>query len=104
MSRPFSNNFSSAKQAFGLYNYHPYKKNKFNLTQLYSSLYTKLDFRENTPIISDLSGNAFPIAISTTTTPYLTYNIDVSGNLFGDTVCGLYNYRNYIAYNKGCFK
>ena len=73
----------------------------FDKTQLYSNLYTKLDLSDlsgNTPVISDLSGN-FPVDIKTDVTPYLTYNIDPSGNLFGNTPCGIDNYLNYLTYD-----
>jgi hypothetical protein len=78
-----------------------YPCNNFDKTQLYSNLYTKLDLSdlsENTPVISDLSGN-FPVDIKTDVTPYLTYNIDPSGNLFGNTPCGIDNYLNYLTYD-----
>lgn len=71
-------------------------------TQLYSNLYTKLDLSDlsgNTPIISDLSGNTFPVIINTSAIPYLTYNIDPSGNLFGNNICEINNYKNYIRYD-----
>jgi hypothetical protein len=77
-------------------------ENSFNSAQLYSNLYSQLDLSGNIPVISDLSGNTYPVSISTTATPYLTYNIDPCGNLFGDTVCGINNYEQYIVYNPPC--
>lgn len=74
-------------------------KNTFEPNQLYSNLYTQLDLSGNVLVIADLSGNAYPTPISQTVTPYLTYNIDLSGNLFGNTVCGINNFENYITYN-----
>jgi len=71
----------------------------FNKSQLYSNLYTKLglsDISGNTPIISNLTGGTFPIIIDTSANPYLTYDIDPSGNLFGNDVCGINNYLNYV--------
>jgi len=73
-------------------------------TQLYSNLYTKLDLSGNVyggtlPIISDLSGNTYPVLISTTVQPYLKYNIDPSGVLFGETPCGINNYLDYVVYD-----
>jgi len=47
-----------------------------------------------TPITPALIGTA-----STYSPPYLNYNIDPSGNLFGNTVCGINNFENYIVYN-----
>ena len=68
-------------------------------TQLYINLITKLDLNGDIPVISDISGNNYPIKISTEVDPYLVYNIDPSGNLFGNTVCGINNFENYIVYN-----
>jgi hypothetical protein len=76
----------------------------FNRAQLYSNLYTKLDLtplmNTNTPIIYDMSNNTFPSIINPDNIiPYVTYNIDPSGNLFGNTVCGLNNYLDYVVYD-----
>ena len=74
----------------------------FDKTQLYTNLYTKLDLSELngvTPIISDLSGNTFPVIIDTNVTPYLKYNIDPSGVLFGNDTCGIDNYITYVRYD-----
>lgn len=83
--------------------FNPYRK--FDKTQLYTNLYTKLDLSDlsgNIPVISDLSGNIFPVTINTTITPYLTYNIDPSGVLFGNTPCGINNYLNFVVYDSSC--
>lgn len=75
---------------------------KINKTQLYSSLYTKLDLSDlsgNTPVMSDLSGNTFPVLVDTTVAPFLKYNIDPSGILFGNTICGIDNYLNYVKFD-----
>ena len=74
----------------------------FNKNQLYSNLYTKLDLSDlsgNTPIISDLSGNTFPVIIDVNSAPYLNYNIDPSGVLFGTNPCTLNNYLDYVVHN-----
>ena len=71
-------------------------------SQLYSGLYTKLDLSDlsgNTPVISSLTGT-FPVTINTSSSdPFLEYNIDPSGNLFGNTTCGIDNYLNYVVYD-----
>ena len=67
----------------------------FNKSQLYANLYTKLDLNGNMPIITDFSGN-YPVVI---TADNVSYNIDCSGILFGNTPCGLNNYLNYMVYN-----
>jgi hypothetical protein len=41
-----------------------------------------------------------PTDITTSTTVYRSYIIDPSGNLFGNTTCGINNYENYLVYNK----
>lgn len=74
----------------------------FDKTQLYTNLYTKLDLSDlsgNTPVVSDLSGNTFPVIIDTNVTPYLKYNIDPSGVLFGNDTCGINNYLNFVKYD-----
>lgn len=79
-----------------------YPCDNFNKTQLYSNLYTKLDLYDlsgNTPLISDLSGNKFPVLIDTNVSPFLKYNIDPSGNLFGNSPCGIDNYLNYVTFD-----
>ena len=86
--------------------FNPFLSN-FDKTSLYINLYTKLDL-EGVCTISDLSGNC-PVAI-TTTVPYINptvpnfdkYVIDPSGNLFGNTTCGINNFTNYMVYNKIC--
>lgn len=73
--------------------------NYIDHTELYINLITKLDLSDNVIVVTDLSGNGYPVEIDTTVEPYLKYNIDPSGNLFGNTVCGIDNYKNYIVYN-----
>lgn len=76
-----------------------YPFDNIDKSQLYSNLYTKLDLSYlsgNTPVISDLAGNTFPVLIDRTVAPFLKYNIDPSGNLFGNNVCSINNYLNYV--------
>jgi len=74
--------------------------NSIDKTQLYINLITQLNLNEiDTPIISYLNGNTYPVDINTSlTTPFTTYNIDPSGVLFGNTTCGINNYINYMEY------
>ncbi len=58
------------------------------------ALITKLDL-ENVPVIEGTLG-VCPTNIDTKSPSYLTYTIDPSGNLFGNNVCGEYNWQNYI--------
>lgn len=79
-----------------------YPCKQFNRNQLYSNLYTKLDLSEispTVPVISDLSGNVFPVTIDTTVEPFLKYVIDPEGVLFGNTPCGIDNYRRFVVLN-----
>lgn len=48
------------------------------------------------PIIADLSGNTFPVTIDTTVEPFLKYVIDPEGALFGNSPCGIDNYREFV--------
>lgn len=89
------NNYNNFKQA----NNYILNKNNFDHTQLYVNLVTKLELNNNLIVVSDLSGNTHPVTINTTVEPYLKYNIDPSGNLFGNTVCGINNFENYIVCN-----
>ena len=73
-------------------------KNSIDKTQLYINLITKLELN-SVNVISDLSGNTSPVIIDTSVVPFLKYNIDPSGNLFGDTPCGINNFENYLIYN-----
>jgi len=68
-------------------------------TQLYINLFTKLYIDNNIPVISDLSNNTYPTTIDINDIPYLTYNIDPSGYLFGNNICGLMNFERYLIPN-----
>ena len=74
-------------------------KNAINRANLYINLLTKLDLSGNIPVIEDFSDKQVPSTINTNTIPYLEYNIDPSGALFGDTLCGSNNFVNYMVYN-----
>jgi hypothetical protein len=73
-------------------------KNAINNANLNINLITKLDL-SNVPVIQDFSGNYVPSTITSTAIPYLDYNIDPSGNLFGNNICGVNNYVEYMVYN-----
>ena len=67
--------------------------------QLYINLITKLDLSDNVIVVNDLSNNQYPIIINTNVEPYLKYNIDPSGDLFGNNLCGIDNWKNYLRAN-----
>lgn len=75
--------------------------NEIDKTQLYINLLTKLDLSYNFPVISNINGGTYPVEIdpTSTTPPYLVYNVDPSGNLFGNDQCGPLNFENYLVYN-----
>jgi hypothetical protein len=75
-------------------------KNTINRANLNINLITKLDLSGNIPVIEDFSGNQVPSTINSNATPYLEYNIDPCGNLFGNTICGINNFVNYMVYNE----
>ncbi len=68
-------------------------------SQLYINLITKLDLSDDVIVATDLNTNSYPIILDPTVEPYLNYNIDPNGNLFGNNVCGINNFENYIVYN-----
>ena len=69
----------------------------YNTANLNINLVTVLDL-SGVPVIIDTSGN-YPTQLEITSTPYLDYTIDPSGNLFGNTVCGTDNFQNYLVFN-----
>lgn len=66
----------------------------FNKANLNMNLVNKLNL-ENLCVIKNNNGDC-PTDISSNTIPILTYTIDPSGNLFGNSLCGLDNYTNYL--------
>jgi hypothetical protein len=73
--------------------------NDFNTANLNVNLLTSLNLT-NVPIIQNNNAPYIsPTPILTSATPYLDYIIDPSGNLFGNTSCGLLNYEQYLVPN-----
>ena len=64
--------------------------NKNNLT---NGLVTTIDLNEQN-VIENKSGTT-PTTLDLTVNPYLEYVIDASGNLFGNTICGINNIENF---------
>jgi hypothetical protein len=116
MARPFRNS-SSANKAFGVFleskdaGDYIYKKKLetaykicdcphqtvINNGNLNINLISKLDLT-NVPVIQNFSTGDVPTTISTSSVPFLDYNIDPSGNLFGNTTCGINNFEKYLVY------
>lgn len=73
---------------------------QINKTQLYINLITKLQLNNNIPVIVNSTTGISPTLIDPTQNPITTYTIDASGNLFGNSLCTINNWRNYIVYNE----
>jgi hypothetical protein len=71
--------------------------NKYNLNL---NLFSKLDL-SNVSVIEDTSGNICPTFIDYNQVPnfYNRYVIDPSGQLFGNTECGINKFLSYLVYN-----
>jgi hypothetical protein len=74
--------------------------NSINKSNLNINLITKLNLKD-IPVIEDFSGNKVPSNIidSNLIIPYLEYNVDPKGLLFGNTLCGADNFLRYLEYN-----
>jgi hypothetical protein len=71
----------------------------YNTANLNINLLTTLDLL-NVPVIqSNTTPFESPVDISLNKIPYLDYIIDPSGNLFGNNLCGIMNYENYLSSN-----
>ena len=72
----------------------------FNKNNLNINLFTALDLK-GVSVIKKNVGNVCPTTLVpyadsiTTDYPFLTYTIDPSGELFGNTTCGFYNFLDY---------
>ena len=72
--------------------------NAINSANLNINLITRLNLR-NVPVIQDASSGAIPSTITLDSVPFLDYVIDPSGALFGNSICGINNYLNYLRPN-----
>ena len=74
----------------------PFGKNNLNI-----NLVTKLDLTD-VCVIADASNNECSSSIVYDEIPnfYNYYIIDPSGNLFGNTQCGINNFLNYLVYSQ----
>jgi len=70
----------------------------YNIGNLNINLVTKLNLT-GIPVIKQNNPSETPTNLNVSSIPYLTYTIDPSGNLFGNTVCGSDNFQNYLQYN-----
>ena len=109
INRATNNRFASENNRF-LFNKSYYLNTEpmssFNKANLASNLITKLDLQSlDSSVVPVIQKNGIPPTVPTTivvtplTVPYMDYTIDPCGNLFGNTICGINNYRNYLVYN-----
>lgn len=73
----------------------------FNKSNLNVNLFTKIDL-EDVKVIANSSTGKSPTSIDITTQypSYITYTVDPCGALFGNTICGVNNFQNFVVYNK----
>jgi len=83
------------KTAYKILNY-PYQ-NAINNANLNINLISKLDLT-NVPVIQNFATGDVPTTITNSSVPFMDYNIDPSGNLFGDNICGINNWEKYLVY------
>jgi hypothetical protein len=72
--------------------------NFFNKANLNVNLITKLDLKD-IPVIENAINNKVPTNINPSDIPFLDYNIDPSGVLFGNTICGINNFVSFMVYD-----
>jgi hypothetical protein len=80
-------------------------QNIIDKANLNINLITQLNL-DGVPVIQNMETADVPTSItpaligtaSTYSPPYLNYNIDPSGNLFGNTICGVNNFVSYMEY------
>ncbi len=70
-------------------------RNILNPANLNINLITRLNLN-GVEVIKDLSNNASPSTINSSLIPFLNYEIDPNGRLFGDSICGIYNFKRYL--------
>ena len=73
--------------------------NSINKANLNINLISKMNLSGNVPVIQEFSTGNVPTTITTDAVPFLDYNIDPSGNLFGNTICGINNWEKYLVYD-----
>ena len=66
-----------------------------NPASLNINLITRLNL-SGVAVIKDMSNNITPSTINAGLIPYLNYEIDPNGNLFGNSICGINNFKYYL--------
>lgn len=71
----------------------------FSKANLVAGLYAKENLN-NVTVLKNASTGVTPTTVNTSASPfYKTYTIDPSGQLFGSTPCGIFNYTRYMEIN-----
>ena len=73
---------------------------EINKNQLYINLITKLQLNNDIPVIVDNPSGITPAIIDPNQNPNVRYTIDPDGILFGNDICTINNWQNYVVYNK----
>ena len=76
-----------------------YSCDNVTASNLYINLLTKIDLSGVNVIQNNNAPFNCPTDISSNVIPFSNYLIDPSGNLFGNTQCGINNFEKYIIYN-----
>ena len=63
------------------------------------NIHLMLRRQTNVPVIQQNETCDVPTCLSLCSIPYLDYTIDPCGKLFGNTICGINNYQNYLQPN-----
>ena len=71
-------------------------------TDLNYGLVSKMVLSGVSVIKNNTTGTSPTTLNPSVSTPYFNYTIDPSGNLFGNSICGINNFENYVLYNKSC--
>ena len=77
-----------------------YSCQDIDTSNLYANLITSLDLSGVPVIQNNNTPFNYPTDISSNVTSFTNYLIDPSGNLFGNTTCGVNNFHHYLVYNK----
>lgn len=72
-------------------------RDPYNPASLNNNLITQLNLL-GVPVILENETHAAPAYLSAAVIPYISYRIDPSGNLFGNTICGANNFTEYVEY------
>jgi hypothetical protein len=68
-------------------------------TDLQYGLVSKMVLAGVSVIKNNTTGKSPTTLNPSVSTPYFHYTIDPSGNLFGNSACGINNFENYVVYN-----